>query len=78
MRMLTMVSKEPTLRSEVYGWTEEDSDLYIPGKPIGMTPGPRSSFSPATVLQALHAGYRLLGPPLHYVDAFEWWLTKDD
>jgi hypothetical protein len=80
MRVLIMESKEPTPRSKVYGWTNEDSDLYVPGQPIGMTPSPRPSFMPDTVLEALHAGYRLLGPPQHYdgEDGWEWWLTKDE
>jgi hypothetical protein len=54
-------------RSEIMGWTAESGKLYVPGKPIGLSPSPHSSgirdYCPATILEALSYGWELVGPP---------------
>jgi hypothetical protein len=85
MKVMTLSTESPTLRSEVVGWNYEDSDLFVKGKRIGDVPSPVYEF-PATVLEALASGWKLLGPPLlenirpeYKEDCDElwvWWLTK--
>lgn len=62
MKVLTVSTPESDLRSEIKGWNKEDSDLYIPNKPIGFTSSPSGpEFYPNTVLEALAMGWKLLG-----------------
>jgi hypothetical protein len=75
MKVLVVNTSSPSMRAEIWGWGGEDSDLYVPNKPIGMTPGPESHlglrqldnpsprWNPKTVLEALADGWKLLGPP---------------
>jgi hypothetical protein len=63
------------MRSDIWGWGGEDSDLFVQDKPIGLTPSPESHrglrrlddpdphWNPKTVLEALADGWKLLGPP---------------
>jgi hypothetical protein len=82
----------PTLRSEIEGWTFEDSDLLVrkeadrPGRIfIGFTPSPRDLPHYETVLEMLADGWDLLGPPTDEswtteegkpVPQWGWWLTR--
>lgn len=82
MKVMVVSTYEADLRAEIWGWKEEDSSLYVPNKPIGMTPAPKYS-APGTVLQALAEGWRLLGPPQiegHYNEgtAWDWWLVAGE
>jgi hypothetical protein len=73
MKVLIVNTSEPSLRSEIWGWGYEDSDLFKEGEPIGLTPSPQMGWkalenpdpfwSPKTVLEALYRGWKLLGPP---------------
>jgi hypothetical protein len=78
VQVMVCETREPRMRSEIVGWSMEDSSLYVPDKPIGFTP---SLFpcvrDPETILQALAEGWRLLGPPQKADDIFEWWLTRE-
>ncbi len=83
MKILIVSTSEPTLRSEVWGWACEDASLYVPDKPIGLTPGGfEYGESYATVLEALYYGWKLLSPPVFHremkIKYYEWWLTKED
>ncbi len=81
MKILTVTTTSPTIRSEIVGWTHEDIDLYLEGAPIGMTPAMRDYHRPATIFEALWRGWNLLGPPqrMGHDDAWDWWLVwKDD
>lgn len=61
----------PTLRSEIVGWSFEDSDMLVrrstPDRPgrifIGFTPAPLDIPLYGTVLEMLADGWDLLGPP---------------
>lgn len=70
----------PDLRSEIWGWTHEDSNMYVPDKMIGYSPSPSPHISAGTVLEAQFNGWKLLGPPCRVVsdDAvwYEWWLVR--
>jgi len=90
MKVLIVSTDRADLRSEIWGWTSEDSSKYVPNKPIGLTPGPsydKDIWRPNTILEALAYGWKLLAPPKEYElgteeeypnnIAFEWWLTKD-
>lgn len=82
MKVLIVETGGGTLRSKIHGWGEEDSDLFVHGQPIGLTPGPKPRACPETVLEALADGWKLLGPPtaiddVVIEDAWEWWLTKE-
>lgn len=75
MKVLIVTTSSPSMRAEIWGWGGEDSDLYVAGKPIGMTPGPTKDmgwealtnpgplWSPKTIIEALWMGWKLLGPP---------------
>lgn len=81
MKVLIIETEGGSLRSKAIGWGEEDSDMFAPGKPIGLTPGPIPRSCPETVLEALADGWRLLGPPTRFEsdtrDDWKWWLTKE-
>ena len=86
MQILSMLTLRADIRADVQGWTYEDVHLYRPDKPIGLTPSPIGKAHYTTVMAALAAGWKLLGPPQYYVDAdlngeihsWDWWLTKED
>ncbi len=73
-KVLTLTTEGSGLRSEVIGWGGEDPNLYVPYKPIGMTPGcelPQYD----TVLQAMADGWHLLAPPEELSEKLSrWWM----
>ena len=77
MIIVAVSTKQDNLRAEIFGWTYEDSDLFIPGEPIGYTPGYRGRQSHKTVLEMIADGYKLLGPPQKIGAEWDWWLTKE-
>jgi len=88
MKVLTVTTVFPELRSECIGWTCEDSnevqracDYYngnVRNIDVGSILTARGSYSYDTVLHAVGDGWKLLGPPSKIGDKeFEWWLTKD-
>jgi hypothetical protein len=85
MKILSVHTSEGNIRSEIWGWGEEDADLFVPEKPIGLTPGPLYYSNPKTVMEALYLGWKLLGPPTKYegkginehYDWWDWWLVKE-
>jgi len=70
-----MDTEEVSLRCPVIGWSSEDPDIYVPNKPIGMTPSPHIR-TYETVLEAMADGWELLGPPVDDGTAVTWWLSK--
>lgn len=74
-KTLIVTTKRPNLRSEICGWTVEDSDLFNSGKSIGFTGNPdmpayniNNLFTyPETVLEAQYHGWKLLAPPTRNV-----------
>lgn len=73
---LVMETERCDLRSEVVGWTHEDSNLYVPGKMIGFTPAPIAYARYDTILEAQADGWKLIGPPVRSVDAYHWYLVR--
>ena len=66
MKVLIVSTSTSSLRSQIQGWSVEDSNLYVPNKPIGFTPGPDYNIvenSPKTILESLSYGWKLLAPP---------------
>jgi len=80
MKVLVVSTSSPVMRAEIWGWSIEDSDLYVRGKRIGNTPSPCCHL-PNTILEALADGWKLLGPPYLDLDPevidWTWWLTKE-
>lgn len=81
MKVLIASSNNGDLRSEFWGWTEEDSDLFVPNKSIGMTPSPKYEH-PKTAMEALHNEWKLLSPPIkehceQIGEFWTWWFTKE-
>ncbi len=76
-KVLIVSTERPDLRSTIFGWTYEDSSLYVDGKPIGYMRSPHS-YHPETVLEALADGWKLLSAPVRE-DAgdYTWWLVKE-
>ena len=58
-----MTTNDHSLRSEADGWSCEDSDLYVLGRPVGMTPGPKFRYTFENPLQAMAMGWELMAPP---------------
>lgn len=82
MKVMTVSTAAPSLRDEIFGWSLENSDLFVRDKPIGRTPTPLSGPYPNTILEALHDGWKLLGPPTRIkhddgTESWEWWLTRE-
>ena len=82
MEVLIVETDRACLRAEIWGWSHEDTSLFVPGKPIGMTPGPKNFAKYDTVLGALADGWKMLGPPTQHNDAEHgkyatWWLTRE-
>jgi len=76
MKVLICDTKQSCLRSEIVGWTQEDSNLFVKGKPIGYTPSPKYDH-PKTILEALANGWKLLGAPVKETPNYwTWWLQK--
>jgi hypothetical protein len=84
-KILVMSTKRSDPRSEAIGWSAEDGDVIVPGRPIGESPGFRGPYSYDTPMHAIRDGWRLLAPPKEYQQEYlsgaraewEWWLTKD-
>lgn len=80
MQVASVSTSRPTVRSEIDGWTFEDSSLLVrkstPSNPhkifIGHTPAPKDIPFYTSVLEMLADGWELLGPPEH-----EPWETED-
>jgi hypothetical protein len=74
MQIASVSTDDGTLRSEIGGWSYEDSSLLVrksrPSEPykifIGYTPSPRANDIPryTCVLEMLADGWELLGQPL--------------
>ena len=80
MKVLVVSTSSPSMRAEIWGWDEEDGDLYVRGKPIGFSPSIVSGPTPKTILAALAYGWKLIGPPQVDKDNdcfWTWWLTKE-
>jgi len=89
--VMTVSTYGDSLRCEIYGWGQEDPSLFKPGRPIGMTGGPRYCESPGCILEAMSRGWRLLGPPQPFEQVmykedtnekyqethYEWWLVRE-
>lgn len=74
--IFTATTEAADVRSEIVGWSFEDSDLFVPNKPIGLTPSLKDQRYYNSILEAIHDGWKLLGPPTEYDNYFDWWLTK--
>lgn len=91
MKIFTCTTSGGTVRDEIIGWTFEDSDLYVPRKPVGFTPIPKNQPRYDTVIEALADGWKLLSAPViweerqRYTEYTEhvnqtywyWWLVKE-
>lgn len=79
--LIVLETTHATIRSEVWGWTVEDTDCFIPNKPIGYSGHPKENYMYTTVFEALYHGFRLLAPPTRNIVnttvSWEWWLTKE-
>jgi hypothetical protein len=88
-QIATVSTRKGDLRSEIDGWTYEDSSLLVrrgdgerPGIFIGWTPSPRDIPHYGCVLEMLADGWKLLGAPT-FDDApavggeWTWWLTRE-
>ena len=70
-QVATVSTTNPSMRDEIWGWSFEDSSLFVrkalPSRPnqvfIGYTGAPTNIPSYGTVLEMLADGWRLLGPP---------------
>ncbi len=94
MQVASVSTSRPDLRSEIEGWSYEDSTLLVRrsyrdagGIFIGYTPSPQGIASYVCVLEMLADGWVLLGPPVRepYTDSdgvkgcyFGWWLTRGE
>jgi hypothetical protein len=84
-QVLIIQTAQCDLRSATDGWTHEDPSLYVKGKEIGYTPTPWTQKKYSCVFEALADGWELIGPPVfihsantsHFLDAWDWWLTKE-
>lgn len=86
MIIATVSTERDDIRAEIFGWTHEDIEKFVPGKFIGLTPGCFSSCY-NTIFEYLANGFKLLGPPYKNESQnpedkvqiwWEWWLTKED
>lgn len=91
-KIITLETCSPSLRHEVVGWGGEAADLYVPHRPIGLTPCLHFT-AYKTVLEAMADGWKVMAPPRDVsfdrtkvndgmvikekIPYFEWWLTKD-
>lgn len=81
-----------SLRSEIFSWKYEDSDLLVRKSIkelptqifIGYTPGPKDIPLYGTILEMLADGWEILGPPVdeswtheaRIQEQWGWWLTR--
>ena len=61
-QVISLLTEGATFRSEIIGWGGEDPSLFIPSKPIGLTPGFKFPHY-NTVLEAMADNWHLLAPP---------------
>lgn len=90
MKILSVTTREPTLRSEIIAWEMEDTNLVKTFQPIGSTKVADSTEiqSYHTILHLVALGWELIGTPVGYVGptqylatrhtaCYEWWLKKN-
>lgn len=91
MQVASVTTDEATLRSEIGGWTYEDSALFQNkewrgGLFIGYTPSPKNIPQYKCILHMLADKWKLLGPPTREefknndgetIVQYGWWLTRD-
>jgi len=78
MIVVSVSTETGGLRSEIYGWSVEDTDLYVPGQMIGFTPSDHRTPRYGTVFEYLANGFRLLGPPQRLgPKEWDWWLVNE-
>lgn len=81
MQVATVSTSAPTLRSEIHGWSFEDSALLVrrslPSDPhkifIGYTPSPKDIPHYTTLLEMLADGWELLSSP-----QVQKWMADDE
>jgi len=92
MQVANVSTNDPTVRSEIDGWTFEDASLLVkkasasdPSKIfIGYTPSPKDIPLYTTVLEMLADGWELLSPPERETwendgkqhEQWSWWLQR--
>lgn len=88
MKFLIVETNGDSLRSKIMAQTIEDSELFVPEKPIGYTESPHIRMYD-TILEAVANGWALLAPPskINQEDklpsercayiSYVWWLTKN-
>lgn len=76
--ILTMTTVSGSVRSEAIGWGMDDSSLVVEDEEIGMTPSPTEFYQFDCVLRAMHAGWKLLAPPVVVIgESADWLLVKE-
>jgi hypothetical protein len=90
VQVASVATAQPSLRSEIDGWSFEDSDLLVRRSHqttstkifIGYTPAPSEIPLYGTVLEMLADGWELLGPPQQESfgpdrpTQWGWWLQR--
>lgn len=81
-KILNMVTRGGTLRSEAEAWGCEDGDEIKITKDIGLSGPPNFFYAYKYPMFAIANGWKLLGPPkeidMGLKDKFyEWWFVKD-
>ena len=81
-KIIVMNTDQPDMRSSANGWSAEDSNFYVFGKPVGNTPGASFRYDYENPLHAMAHGWRLMAPPYEidhgpgYAISFEWYFEK--
>lgn len=76
-QLLIMETVGGAVRDAAFGWSCEDPQGFVPGKPVGLTPSARFHYTYDTPLAALADGWHLLAPPSRAADTWTWWLVRD-
>jgi hypothetical protein len=74
--IVSVTTERDNIRSEIVGWSVEKIALFVPDKPIGMTKSPQG-YHYKTIFEYLTYGFKLLGPPTHIGDVWDWWLVRE-
>lgn len=80
-KILTMLTRSVSLRSDADGWSGDDANVVNIEKPIGLSPGLYGFYCYDCPLKAMAAGWRLMAPPVEekWDDGdifYRWWFEK--
>ncbi len=75
-KILILNTTDSHIRSKAHSWHWEDGDFIDLNNSIGFSSSGPSPWCPPTPLHAIGHGWKLIAPPFHTKNSWEWWFEK--